>query len=305
MRRRLTPILASFLVPALVLAIGCGNSNINKAKRFQNDKNYEQAIQYYKLALEKDPDSNVARYGLIESYAQQLTAQRPEQVTPERVEAVMAEMEPVAQPLMSDPNIKRYISMIYQIVAKRYAEEGRDDKAAGAWAKVVEIDPAFAEANFNLGLALMRVGRFEESLPHFQKAVALNPYFSKGYQAIGDTLLQLDRSEEAIQQYQKALELNPDDASVHHSLGLAYFAGGNTDKAVSEYKKALEIEPGFSLAYRSLHDVYEKVGDKKSLKEIDKMWKEQTEAYLKRLRENQVTSTPSPSPNAGEAKTGS
>jgi tetratricopeptide (TPR) repeat protein len=290
MRRRLGPICALSLLAGLALVLGCGNAKLTQAKKFQTEKNYEQAIQYYKLALDDDPENQTARYGLIETYAQQVIDQGAQKMTPEDVEKVMAELRPVSQPLMSDPNIKRNVSMIYQMLAKRYAEQGRHDLTAESWAKVIEIEPTFAEAHFNCGLALSLTGKNEDALPYFQKSVNLNPYFVKGYHAMGDALLKLARYEEAVQQYQKALELNPDDPTVHHNLGLTYFRSGNSEKAAVEYNRALEIEPNYALAYKSLHELYEKAGDKKKLAEIDAKWKEMTEKLLQAVREKQALS---------------
>lgn len=294
MHKRLSPALLSLVTAGLVLVFGCGDSNVNKAKALQAQKQYDQAIQHYQLALEKDPENKTARYGLIETYAQKVVDKGGEQLDPKYVEEVMADLEPVAQPLMSDQNIKRYISMVYQMLAKRYADAGQDDKVAEAWTKVIEIEPAFAEAHYNLGLALSLEGKYEEAIPHFEKSISLNPYFVKGYQALGDTLLRLNRNEEAGRQYLKALELNPDDPAIHHNLGVSYYNDGKTDEAIAEYQKALEIEPNYAFAYKSLHDVYEKAGDKEKVKEIDEKWKKMTEDYLQSLREsNPAASEPS------------
>lgn len=279
MGNKLRPTLVIALAVSVALLNGCGDANLKKAKRYQSEKEYGQAIHFYKLALDKDPESRSARYGLIESYAQQLIDQPPEQVTPERVEELMVELRPIAEPLMDDPNIKRYVSLIYQMVAKRYAEEGMNDKAAEAWAEVVEIEPSFAEAQYNLGVALVKVGKFEEALSHFERAVDLNPYFIRGYHAMGNSLLRVGRNEEAIEKYTRALELNPDDPSVHHNLGVAYSRSGNDEKAVEEYEKALEIEPDFALAYQSLAGAYARMGETGKAEEAQKKWDEFAEAF--------------------------
>jgi tetratricopeptide (TPR) repeat protein len=279
MGNKLHSILAIVFAVSIVLLNGCTDANLKKAKRYQGEKDYGQAIHFYKLALDKDPESRSARYGLIESYAQQLIDQPPEQVTPERVEELMVDLRPIAEPLMNDPNIKRYVSLIYQMVAKRYAEEGFDDKAAEAWAEVVKIEPSFAEAQYNLGVALVKVRKYEEALSHFERAVDLNPYFIRGYYAMGNSLLHLNRNEEAIKQYTRALELNPDDPSTHHNLGVAYSRSGNDGKAVEEYEKALEVEPDFALAYQSLAGAYARMGETEKAAEAQKKWNEFVKAF--------------------------
>jgi len=285
MRSKLGPVMAFVLAISVVLLNGCTDANLRKARQYQSEKKYDQAIQYYKLAVEKDGGNRSARYGLIETYSQKIIDEGANKITPEQVEQVMAELRPIAQPLMSDPNIKRYISMIYQMVAKRYAEEGRDDKVAEAWGKVIEIEPSFAEAHFNLGVALTKAGKIEEAIPHFEKAIELNPYFVKGYEAMGNALAGLGRNDEALKQYMKALELNPDDPAIHYGMGGAYYQSGNKAKAIEEYEKALELEPSYLYAYKPLLDLYKKAGDKKKVENTDKRWKEATAALIKARKE--------------------
>ena len=275
---------------SLVVLNGCGDANLKKARRYQEAKDYDQAIHFYRLAVDKSPENRTARYGLIESYALSVTGLPPEEITPEMVEETMEEMKPVAQPLMDDVNVRRYMSLIYQMVAKRYAETGRDDKALNAWTEVTKLEPSFSEAHFNLGIALAKTGRAEESLTHFQKAVDLNPYFIKGYYAMGRALLSLNRTEEAIKQYTKALELNPDDPAIHHDLGLAYSQAGDSKRAVEEYTKALEIEPRFAIAYKSLSEAYKEMGDTKKANEAEKKWDEFVDA-LKQAQKTQMNQT--------------
>jgi len=278
MGRIVRPILAIGLVGVIALVYGCGDANIRKAKRFQEDKDFGQAIHHYRLALEKDPENQSVRYSLVELYTQQVLDMPQEYVTPEIVEGTMVELAPVAAPLMTDPNVKRHISLVYQLMAKRYAEAGKDDKAAESWIKVTEIEPSFAEAQYNLGVALSKSGRYEDAVAHFEKAIDLNPYFVDGYFATGNAYLNLNRTKEAIEQYQKALELNPDDASVHYNLGVAYSTSGDVQKAIEAYGKTLEIDPQYLMAYQSLISAYTKAGETERAAETQKKLEEHVRA---------------------------
>jgi tetratricopeptide (TPR) repeat protein len=275
------------LVLLIVSLNGCSDSNLKKARRYQDAKDYDQAISYYRLALEKDPENRSARYSLVETYAQQLTTGSPQAITTERVESVMGELQPIAEPLMADPSIKRYVSLIYQMLAKRYAEENHHEKVAEIWSKVIAIEPTFAEAHYNLGLALVLTGKYEEALSYFEKAVTLNPYFFRGYQGMGDSLLQLDRAEEAIKQYLKALDLNPDDPAVHCNLGIAYSVVENNEKAVEEFEKTLELDSYYMLAYPRLYEMYVKMEETQKAEEVQKKWNEFSEALVQARQEQE------------------
>jgi tetratricopeptide (TPR) repeat protein len=281
MNRVARPVLIFGLVVSIALAAGCTDSNLKKAQSLREAQDYAQAIHYYKLAIEKNPDNKMARYGLIEAYSQQLSSMPHENLTLDVAEKAIAELRPAAEPLMDDPTIKRYMSLIYQVVGKKYAEVGMDEKAAEAWAEVAKIEPTFPEAEFNLGVALIKLEKPEEAIEHFEKALELNPYFLKAYQGKGNALLALNRNDEAVKEYQKALELNPDDPPTRHNLGVAYSRIGETDKAISEWKQGIEIDPSYPLPYVSLNRLYTEQGEKKKAEEIIDRWKTFVETHKK------------------------
>ena len=287
MARTVHLIFAICLAISMALLSGCTDADVKKARRYQKEGDYEQAIQYYKTALEKDPENRSVRYSLIETYVLQLMESPKEQITTEMVEKTMLEARPAAQPLMDDANIKRYISMIYQLMANRYAEEEMDEKVAESWAEVTKIEPSNAEGHYNLGVALTKQEKYEEALPHLEKSTYLNPYFIKGYYAIGNTLVTLGRPEEAKENYLKALEINPDDAEIRHNLGIVYSQTGQTEKAIEELEKAIDLEPGFFMAYRSLTMIYKNMGNTQKTQEVDKRWAEYAEAHIKSTEENE------------------
>ncbi len=281
MKDGLRIILISGLLVLAALMSSCTDADLKKGRQYQKEKDYDQAIHFFKLALTKDSENTSAQYGLVETYAQKLIEQNEQKASPEAIEAAMAELRPLAEPLMSDPNIRRYISLIYQAMAKVYADQERHDKAAEAWTEVIEIEPNYAEGHFNLGVASAKLGQYEESLRHFEKTVGLNPYFIKGYFAMGNSLVQLNRNEEAIEQYSKALEINPDDSETRHNMAIAYSRSGNKEKAIEELEKVIETEPGYMLAYSSLVAIYANQGNNEKAEEVKKRWNEYAETHLK------------------------
>ncbi len=289
MRTWARPLLMMVITLSVALSWGCTDPNVKQAKRYYKERNYDRAIEHYQRALEKNPDDTSVRYSLIEAYTQRLIEEPADDITPERVEGAMEELRPIAEPLMRDPSVRRHMSMVYQMMAKSYAEKGNDAKAAEAWEKVIELEPRTAEPHYNLGTALSRIGKYEEAVPHFEKSVSLNPYFIKGYYAAGNSLLRLNRPEEAITQYTKALELNPDDPNVHHDLGLAYLVKGEKEKAIEELEKTLEIEPGYVIAYRTLAGVYADVGESEKAEEAEEKWNEYVEALRDARRQQSET----------------
>lgn len=52
--------------------------------------------------------------------------------------------------------------------------------------KALAIDPKIAEAHQNLGVALSRIGRFEEAIAHWRDAIALNPSSGECFQYLSE-----------------------------------------------------------------------------------------------------------------------
>jgi tetratricopeptide (TPR) repeat protein len=269
------------LAVSIAFLAGCGDANLRKARRYQEEGNYDQAIRHFNMVIEKDPEDLSARYGLVQSISEQLLQTPQDQMTAEMIENAMQKVKPAAQPLMDDTNIKRYLSLIYQMMARRYADRGMDDKSAEVWAEVIKIDPTMAEAHYNLGVALSKLERNEEALQHFKKSTDINPYFLKGYFAIGNALVTQELYEEAAQNYIKALEINPDDPEVRHNLGVVYSYLEQPEKAIDELEKAIELQPSYFLAYRSLSTIYKGMGETEKVAEIDQRWEEYAKEHVK------------------------
>lgn len=289
MARNVCKFLVFISIASIAFIGGCADSNLKKARQHQKEGDYNQAAHYYRLALDKDPENKSVRYSLVEALSQELMKTPKDQLTTDIVEETMQELLPIAQPLMDDPNIKRYVSLIYQLLAQRYADQGMDDKAADTWGKVVNIDPSFTEGHYNLGVALSKEGKVEEAIPHFEKSIDLNPYFLDGYFAMGNSYVALGRYEDATKYYLKALEINPDDPEVRQNLGIAYSNVGKTEEAIGELEKAIELQPGYFLAYRSLSTLYKGLGETEKVAEIDKKWEEYAKEHLKETEQPEQT----------------
>ncbi|NKB50579.1 MAG: tetratricopeptide repeat protein [Alphaproteobacteria bacterium] len=64
----------------------------------------------------------------------------------------------------------------------------RDNLFGGVAAieKALALDPNNPEAHQNLGVALSRIGRFDEAIAHWREAVALNPSSGESYQYLSE-----------------------------------------------------------------------------------------------------------------------
>jgi Flp pilus assembly protein TadD len=132
----------------------------------------------------------------------------------------------------------------------RRNQDYRSDLAM--WTDTVARRPDNPRAHNNLGIALDRLGRTGEAIPHFAEAVRLKANYVEARVNLADALARQGRNKEAIAQYSQALRFTPDSASARHNLGVVLYREGLIDRAIAEYSEALRLRPAFPEAHHNL-----------------------------------------------------
>jgi len=126
--------------------------------------------------------------------------------------------------------------------------------------RVVGLDPAFARAYDNLGLALDMLGQPEEARETFMKAVDLNRKLAAPSawppHNLGSLLLRLQQLKEAEDALREALRYDPKFAMAHYHLGRTLEAEGRDSEAMEEYRAAAAHDPVVVEALYSLGLLY-------------------------------------------------
>jgi tetratricopeptide (TPR) repeat protein len=140
---------------------------------------------------------------------------------------------------------------------------GRNDEAAAAARKALELDAQFAPARVVLANALLAQGKNAEAVAEAKKATEANAQSDEAFAVYGLALLAQDPKNwnEAIAQAQQGAFLNPNNPVVQLAVGRIFEAQGNLDQATSAYRKALEKDPTNTGARRALISLQERRGD--------------------------------------------
>jgi len=109
--------------------------------------------------------------------------------------------------------------------------------------KAIGLAPSDAETQYNLGLVLQSLGKFDEAEATYRQAITLKPDFAEARSNLGNTLQELGRLEEAEESYRHAVALRPDLALAHQKLGIALYLNGDIDSALLAMEKANYIDP--------------------------------------------------------------
>jgi tetratricopeptide (TPR) repeat protein len=119
------------------------------------------------------------------------------------------------------------------------------------------INPMFAEASNNRGIAYAVKGEYDRAIDDFNKALEINPKHAEAYYNRGLAYAQgKDAYDRAILDFNEVLEINPRDAVAYYNRGNAYRNKGEYDRAILDINKALEINPRLAEAYNNRGGAY-------------------------------------------------
>src|SRR5215470_7942670 len=99
----------------------------------------------------------------------------------------------------------------------------------------------FADADFNIAVALMQQGRLDQAAAHYRRTLARDPDFAEACSNLGVVLAAQGRLDEAAAQYRRALALKPDLVDVHRNLMRVLIRQGAIGEALVIGRRALAI----------------------------------------------------------------
>jgi predicted Zn-dependent protease len=140
-----------------------------------------------------------------------------------------------------------------------YARLGQQQAAEKKLRRALELEPASAAVNFNLGLLMGEQGSLPEAESLLRAALRADPDMAEAAFNLG-VLLASDRISEAIQWCRKAAQGRPNEPK--YSYTLAFFLNQNrqTAEALGILEQLISRHPSFVDGYALLGAVYESQG---------------------------------------------
>ncbi len=138
---------------------------------------------------------------------------------------------------------------------------GRVEESTEQFRESLRIRPGFEAAHSNLGVALGDLGRYDEAIAEHERARDIDPSDPDVYNNLGSVYYRLGRRDEAIEQFRRALRLDSEHANACYNLGTALAAGGDWNGAADALRNAIRLDPDNASAHANLAAVLLGLGD--------------------------------------------
>jgi len=122
-----------------------------------------------------------------------------------------------------------------------YSQQGQPSEAITAYKKAVEFKPGHLSAWYNLALVYHDLNQKEGALQAYQQTIALDQNHYEAWHNLGFLYDEMDKPEEAIKAYEKALEANPQNLLPVLGIGWTHFTQGQWAQAKSYFEQVPHI----------------------------------------------------------------
>jgi DNA-binding winged helix-turn-helix (wHTH) protein/TolB-like protein/Tfp pilus assembly protein PilF len=229
----------------------------------------QKGIEYFQLAIQKDPTYALAYVGLADCYAilQGYSSGPSKEFYPKAEAAARKALA------LDDTLAEAHASLAFCF----WAYDWNLTESEKEFKRTIELNPNYATVHQWYGNSVLSIlGRFDEAIAEGKQAQELDPVSLVINMDLGDTFIYARQYDKAIEQLQKTVEMDSNWYSARLGLGLAYESKGSFPEAIAEYQKATQLDDDpYALAY--LGHAYGASGDRESaskaldqLKEISK-----------------------------------
>jgi TolB-like protein/DNA-binding winged helix-turn-helix (wHTH) protein/Tfp pilus assembly protein PilF len=200
--------------------------------------NRQQSQQYFEQALERDPQSVLAKLAVAANLVWTVgdgwsNSAEQDKLRAERLLAEVFEREPNS-------------SLLHQVLGALRRTQNRLTEARIEYEMAIALNPNNVTALRNLGLTLMLLAQPEAAIPYIEKALLLDPQgFNSNisYLNFGRCHLLLGHLNEAIELLSKSRAANPRYWVTHLWLAGAFGLRGDLDEARAALAEAIKLKP--------------------------------------------------------------
>ena len=222
----------------------------------------EQALAYFRGALDRDPSFARAHASMAEAYVNMSNF------------GYMGTAEALAR---ADVSANRAISLDASL-AEAYTTRGFVSASRGAYsdaerdfAKALSVNPSYPWTHQYYALLLLMLGRLKEATAQLRACVELDPLSLPANATLGIVDMMQGRNSEARAQFEHAVTLGPDFTLTLYYLGVVSTIEGKLSDGIALLERAVKLSPEFPGIRAALAYAYRRAG---RLEEADAMRRE-------------------------------
>ena len=203
---------------------------------------FDQAEASFKLALNDNPSSAEALYGLGSVYLKQQKASEARESFERAIKLHASYPDTL-------PNAWNNLGLLA-------TREGQAAAAIPYFQEALRLSPDHLIALENLGNAYRQQKQWDEARRVLEHAVAVGPEDPEANYSLGMVFAQLDDNDRAYESLQRALKLRPAYPEALNNLGVLYLRTRRRDEAVASFEECIRVAPAFDQSYLNLARVY-------------------------------------------------
>jgi serine/threonine-protein kinase len=211
-----------------------------------------KGIEYFKQAIEKDPNYALAYAGIAHAYWNDNELHTgPREAMPKAKAAALKALE------IDETLPEAHAAM--GIVLTAYDWDW--PRAEAEFKRAIELNQDYATAHNHYGWYLSLVGRFDDAIRELKQAQQLDPFSLEANSNLGLAYCRAHRYNEAIDQLSRTIDMEPTFWMPHTFLGWTFMANGRYAEAIAELNKAKQFDNN-NMILGSLGEAYALSGNK-------------------------------------------
>jgi tetratricopeptide (TPR) repeat protein len=171
-------------------------------------------------------------------------------------------MEKLPEGTRSQEEIQRANEEVWQRFEQAVAAVEAEDysTALSSFESIVEDDPEFAEAYFNMGFVYGKMNELEKARERYEKATQVRPEYYEAWVELANLFNGEHLYEKSLEAFEKAIALKADEISTLYNYGAVALNAGVMPKAQEAFGKLLAIDPNHAAANYQLGMVLVNLG---------------------------------------------
>lgn len=196
------------------------DSHFKLANQFYERKQYQKAIEQYKLALKYCPNDNICYYNMGNAYK------------------AISKLNESLDCFNKAININPENSSAFNNKGTVLKLMKKNNEAIDAFDQAIKLNPRNSAFYNNKGNALFEMLNYDKAIEEYKLAIKLNPNDGAAYNNMGNALNSIGWNSDAIEAYTKAIEINPSNSLFLSNRGKVYLDLNETQKGISDLNSA-------------------------------------------------------------------